>query len=76
MSRDRERAREQIWLRMLEIHAQQVYTIGIVPRRCSRSWPRTSCATFPAEGLYSWDPGAYFGMYHPDTFWLEPQEPR
>ena len=25
----------------------------------------------PAEGLYNWDPGAYFGMYRPDTFWFD-----
>jgi peptide/nickel transport system substrate-binding protein len=25
----------------------------------------------PAEGLYNWDPGAYFGIYRPDTFWFD-----
>ena len=25
----------------------------------------------PPKALYNWDPGAYFGMYHPDTFWLD-----
>ena len=38
--------------------------------------PGTSCATFRPKGIYSWDPGSYFGMYHPDTFWLDPQGPR
>jgi peptide/nickel transport system substrate-binding protein len=28
----------------------------------------------PPEGVYSWDPGAYFGMYHPDTFWIDDKE--
>jgi peptide/nickel transport system substrate-binding protein len=28
----------------------------------------------PIEGVYSWDPGAHFGVYRPDTFWfVEPQ---
>jgi peptide/nickel transport system substrate-binding protein len=26
----------------------------------------------PTEGIYNWDPGAFFGIYHPDTFWLAP----
>ena len=26
----------------------------------------------PAEGLYNWDPGAYFGMYHLDSLWFAP----
>ena len=30
----------------------------------------------PDKGLYSWDPGAYFGMYHADTFWLDPKGKR
>jgi peptide/nickel transport system substrate-binding protein len=25
----------------------------------------------PAEGIYNWEPGAHFGIYHPDTFWFE-----
>ena len=24
----------------------------------------------PAEGIYNFDPGAFFGMYRPDTFWF------
>jgi peptide/nickel transport system substrate-binding protein len=24
----------------------------------------------PKEGIYNWDPGAHFGVYRPDTFWL------
>ena len=23
----------------------------------------------PVEGIYNWDPGSYFGIYKPDTFW-------
>ena len=25
----------------------------------------------PAKGIYSWDPGAHFGIYRPDTFWFK-----
>jgi len=24
----------------------------------------------PEKGIYNWDPGAFFGVYRPDTFWL------
>ncbi len=68
--------REQIWLRMLEIHAQQVYTIGIVSQALQPIVAKNRVRNVPAEGLWSWDPGSYFGMYHPDTFWLESPEAR
>jgi peptide/nickel transport system substrate-binding protein len=25
----------------------------------------------PEEGVYNWEPGAYFGVYNPDTFWFD-----
>ena len=29
----------------------------------------------PEKGIYNWDPGAFFGIYRPDTFWFsEPQK--
>jgi len=33
----------------------------------------TALRNLPAEGIYSWDPGAYFGFYHTDTFWFDPK---
>jgi peptide/nickel transport system substrate-binding protein len=68
--------REQAWLRMLEIHAQQVYTIGIVTQALQPIVVHDRLRNVPTKGIYSWDPGSYFGMYHPDTFWLEATEPR
>ena len=68
--------REKIWLSMLEIHAQQVFTIGIVTRALQPVVVRNALHNVPVDGIYSWDPGAYFGMYHADTFWLDPKESR
>jgi peptide/nickel transport system substrate-binding protein len=68
---DEERA--EIWGKMLEIHAQQVFTIGIVARTLQPVVVNSALRNVPAEGLYSWDPGAYFGMYHTDTFWFDPK---
>jgi peptide/nickel transport system substrate-binding protein len=63
--------REKIWLRMLAINADEVYTIGIVTRALQPVVVRDNLRNVPVEGIYSWDPGAYFGMYHPDTFWID-----
>jgi peptide/nickel transport system substrate-binding protein len=63
--------REQQWLRMLEIHAQQCFTIGVVARALQPIVVRNGLRNVPAEGIYSWDPGAYFGMYRMDTFWFD-----
>jgi len=32
---------------------------------------RTTLMNVPETGLYNWDPGAFFGIYHPDTFWFK-----
>ena len=31
---------------------------------------RDKLVNLPKEGFYNWDPGAFFGIYHPDTFWF------
>jgi len=68
--------RTQAWQRMLAIHADEVYTIGIVTHALQPVVVRNSLRNVPADGVYSWDPGAYFGMYHPDTFWFDAGERR
>jgi peptide/nickel transport system substrate-binding protein len=68
--------REKVWLRMLEVHAEQVFTIGIVTRALQPVVVRDTLRNVPVEGVYSWDPGAYFGMYHPETFWIDAKEGR
>ena len=25
----------------------------------------------PEKGIWSWEPGAHFGLYKPDTFWQD-----
>jgi peptide/nickel transport system substrate-binding protein len=62
---------QRIWQRMLAIRADQAFSIGTV-----RSVPQPVVVSnrlhnVPSQGLYNWEPGAYFGIYHPDTFWME-----
>lgn len=70
-SRD-ERAR--IWHRMLQIHSDQVFSIGVVNGVAQPVVVRNSLRNVPEKGIYNWDPGAFFGIYRPDTFWFS--EPR
>ncbi len=62
--------REEIWHQMLEIQADQVYTIGIVSGVMQPIVVRNALRNVPKEGIYNWDPGAHFGLYRPDTFWF------
>ena len=63
--------REKIWHEMLDIHADQMFSIGTV---CGVPQPivvSNRLRNVPQEGLYNWEPGAYFGIYQPDTFWFD-----
>jgi peptide/nickel transport system substrate-binding protein len=62
--------REKIWHRMLEIHADQVYTLGLVAQVPQPVVVSNKLRNVPKEGIFNWDPGAQFGMYRPDSFWL------
>lgn len=66
-----EAGRAEIWHRMLSIHADQVFTIGLVSRTLQPVVVRNTLHNVPTQGLYNWDPGAHFGIYRPDTFWTE-----
>lgn len=68
--------RERIWRRMLTIHAEQQFTIGTVAGNLQPVVVYNGLRNVPAKGLYNWDPGAYFGMYRPDTFYFEKADQR
>lgn len=55
---------------MLDIHAEQQTSIGVVQGVQQPVVVRNTLRNVPADGIYSWDPGAHFGMYQPSTFWL------
>lgn len=64
--------RERIWRRMLRIHADNVFTIGIVNSTLQPIVVSRRLRNVPDEGWYSFEPGALLGVYRPDTFWLAP----
>jgi peptide/nickel transport system substrate-binding protein len=63
--------RERIWQRMLEIHADQIFSIGLIAGVPQPVVIARSLHNLPDEGLYNWDPGAFFGIYRPDSFWFD-----
>ena len=64
--------RAEIWQEMLGIHADRVLTVGIIAGIPQPVVVSRRLRNLPEEGLYNWDPGAFFGIYHPDTLWLDP----
>lgn len=66
--RDRKRA---VWHKMLEIWADQVFTIGVVSGVMQPVVVDAKLRNVPEEGMYTWDPGAHFGIYEPDSFWFD-----
>jgi len=65
----------RIWQEMLEINADQVFTIGTVAGVPQPVVVSDRLHNVPEKGLFNWDPGAHFGIYRPDTFWLEKAAP-
>ena len=70
-SRKRQRA---IWHQMLALHAEQIFTIGLVAGTLQPVVVGKKLQNVPQRALYNWNPGAQFGIYEPDTFWFEAPE--
>lgn len=67
---DDDRKRE-IVTRMLEIHADEVTSIGLIQSIPQPIVVSNRLHNVPEEAVYSWDPGAHFGRYRMDTFWVD-----
>ncbi|WP_298724738.1 ABC transporter substrate-binding protein [uncultured Ferrovibrio sp.] len=65
-----EEERARIWHRMLAIHAEQTLTIGVVSGTFQPIVVNKKLVNIPKEGVFNWDPGAFIGIYRPETFWL------
>jgi peptide/nickel transport system substrate-binding protein len=62
--------RRRIWRRILDIHADQQFTLGIVAGAFQPVVVARTLRNLPDDGIFNWDPGAQFGMYRPDTFFF------
>jgi peptide/nickel transport system substrate-binding protein len=63
--------KERIWGEMLEINAEELFTIGILGGTLQPVVVARGLRGVPERGIYAWDPGAHFGVYGPDTFYWE-----
>jgi peptide/nickel transport system substrate-binding protein len=71
--RDAESREEKrvVWEEMLAIHADQVYSIGLVSAVPQPVVVNNNLRNVPKAGIYNWDPGAHFGVHRPEVFWFE-----
>jgi len=67
---DQPQKQRAIWGEMLNINASQVYTLGIISGVPQPVVVNRNLHNVPQQGIYNWEPGAHFGIYHPDTFWF------
>ena len=63
-------SRMNIWQRMLEIHSEEIFSIGIVNSVQHPVVVNRHLRNVPLVGFYNIEPGSYFGIYRPDTFWF------
>ncbi len=63
--------RKAIWQRMLRINAEQLFSIGVINATLQPVVVSRQLRNVPDKGLYSFEPGAFFGRYMPDTFWFD-----
>lgn len=64
--------RTAIWHKMLQIHADELPSIGLVAGVLQPIVVKNGVRNLPEEGLWNWDPGAHFGLYGLDyVYWDE-----
>ncbi len=61
----------EIWHKMLQIHADQVFTIGTLNSALQPIVSAANLRNLPEKGLYGYYPMSYLGVYMPDTFWYD-----
>ncbi len=65
-----EAGRRDIWQQMLQIHADQVFSLGLLGAVRQPVVANTRLRNLPEDAVYMYDPGAYFGRYRMDTLWF------
>ncbi len=63
--------KQAIWADILKIHADQVFSIGLINGVPQPIVISNRLKGAPEKGIYSWAPTSYFGIYHPDSFWID-----
>ena len=48
-----------------------MFSIGLIGNVPQPVVVRNDLRNVPEKGIHSWEPGAFFGIYRPDTFWWD-----
>ncbi len=65
--------RTAIWKKMLEIHARETLIIGTVSGVRQPVAVKSKVKNVPVNAFYGWNPGAQFGIWRMDEFWIDDQ---
>ncbi|MEM9580013.1 MAG: ABC transporter substrate-binding protein [Pseudomonadota bacterium] len=65
-----EAERSRLWQEIVDIHAQQVFAIGVVADTPQPVVVSNRLRNVPEKAIWAWDPGAYFGLMRPDEFYF------
>ena len=63
--------KRRIWGEILDINAEEVFSIGIVTATLVPVVVSNNLVNVPVEGISSFDPYGYFGVYEMDAFWMK-----
>ena len=62
--------REAVWREMLDIHASELYAIGILNGAPQPIVVSNRLRNVPQQAMWAWEPGAHFGVHRPDEFFF------
>lgn len=65
-----EATKRKLWDTILDINADQVFSIGVVTASLVPVVVSKRLNNVPEKGISNFDPYAYFGVYEMDSFWL------
>ena len=66
-----EKGRKEAWQGILDINSENMFSIGLIGNVPQPVVVDKDLRNVPEKGIHSWEPGAFFGMYRPDTFWWD-----
>lgn len=64
--------RDKAWQAILDIHADEVLSIGTVQGVVQPVAVNDALKNVPDKAVYGWNPGAQFGLYRMDEFFFDP----
>ncbi|MBO9399622.1 ABC transporter substrate-binding protein [Shimia sp. R9_3] len=62
--------RAVIWQRMVDIHADNVFAIGLLNGAPQPVVVSNRLRNVPEKAIWAWSPGAHFGVHRPDEFFF------